>query len=190
MRIKGKKIELVGATADDKYRSYQMCMLSETTKSHSGPPDYPENPIVTYDEFMADHYDCYFDGSQPQNGRMFAIAKDNKTIGFITYSSFHVKQGASEIDIWIASESNCGKGFGTDAILTLADYLKCELGMKELIIRPSAKNARAVRSYMRCGFAPTDKSAADFLRPDYLPLYGDGDYGEGGDLLLVKHLPS
>jgi len=38
---------------------------------------------------------------------------------------------------------------------------------------------------MRAGFEKSDKSPSYYLLPEYMPLYGTGDYGEGGDVLLV-----
>jgi len=49
--IKGHKIDLLPASPEDKENIYNWCFHSETTKSHSGPPDYPNNPILTYEEF-------------------------------------------------------------------------------------------------------------------------------------------
>jgi hypothetical protein len=53
--IKGKKIELIPATSDDKQKIYDWCFHSETTKSHAGPPDYPDIPIPSYEEFYEDY---------------------------------------------------------------------------------------------------------------------------------------
>lgn len=44
--IKGNKAELVPASLDDKQRVYEWCFHSEMTKSHSGPPVYPEHPAA------------------------------------------------------------------------------------------------------------------------------------------------
>jgi len=185
--IKGEKVELVPATLDDKQKIYDWCFHSETTKSHSGPPDYLENPISTWEEFFDEGYvDYFFTGMEPENGRGFMILYDREPIGFISYCSFHLKPRKSEFDIWMHSEAHCGKGFGTDAIVALSGYLNKNIGVTELIMRPSVKNTRAVKTYMKAGFEKSDKSPSDFLLPEYIPLYGDGDYGEGGDVLLRK----
>lgn len=36
---------LKAATVTDRQRVYEWCFQSETTKSHSGPPDYPEKRL-------------------------------------------------------------------------------------------------------------------------------------------------
>lgn len=51
--IKGNKVELVPAELSDRQNIYDWCYHSEKTKTHSGPPDYPENPIATWEEFFA-----------------------------------------------------------------------------------------------------------------------------------------
>ena len=184
--IKGNKIELVPATIDDRYNVYNWCFQSETTKSHSGFPDYPEAPIATWEQFCEDYTDYYFTGSQPSNGRVFIILHDGKPIGFINYSSFHLKPRISELDICIGREANCGKGFGTEAIVLLGDYLNKVMGIHDLIIRPSSKNTRAIQSYKKAGFVYTDTPPCRYLKDEYVSIYGDGDYGAGGSVLLVK----
>ena len=47
---------------------------------------------------------------------------------------------------------NCGKGYGSDALKTLCDYLFRSLGIKEFVIRPSAKNLQAIKAYEKAGF--------------------------------------
>lgn len=83
-------------------------------------------------------------------------------------------------------EANCGKGFGTDAILALGEYLNQTLDIRELIMRPSVKNVRAITSYEKAGFQQTDLCPDTYLLDKYISVYGDGDYGAGGSVLLVK----
>jgi len=189
--IKGNKIELIPATLDDKQNVYNWCFHSETTKSHSGPPDYPEAPIASPEEFFGKnggYEDYYFTGERPQDGRGFLIMYGGELVGFVSYASFHLNPGVSELDIWMNSEAHCGKGFGTDALVSLSEYLRGALHKHTFIMRPSAKNGRAVRAYNKAGFVAIDKPTRAFMPPEYLPIFGDGDYGPGGDMLLVKEM--
>jgi len=45
---KGNKVELMPTALENRFRAYAWCIHFETTKYHCGPPDYPENPILTY----------------------------------------------------------------------------------------------------------------------------------------------
>ena len=188
--IQGTIIRLVPAAMADRQTVYEWCFQSETTPSHSGPPDYPDVPIPTFEEFCSDDYyaDYFFTGSAPGDGRGFMIVHGEEPVGFISYSSFHVKAHKSEFDLWMGREKNCGKGFGTDALIALAAYLGKTMGIREVIIRPSLKNARAIRSYQKAGFEASDASPNDYLLEEYVSLYGDGDYGAGKTALLIKRV--
>ena len=188
--IKGSKVELTPATLADKNRVYEWCFHSEITKSHAGPPDYPNAPIAASEEFFdaeSGYADYYFTGERPQDGRGFIILHNGEPVGFVSYSSFHLKKGMAELDIWMNSEANCGKGFGTDALIALGEHLHKTLGIHELIMRPSIKNARANRSYTKAGFIQSDKRPEEYLRSEYVAVFGDGDYGDESALLVKTY---
>jgi len=190
--IRGNQVCLVPATLDDRQKIYEWCFQSETTKCHSGPPDYLNNPIPTYEEFYASdnggYEEYYFTGAKPNDGRGFLIVNGGQPIGFVSYSSFHLKPGIAEVDIWMPSENTCGKGFGVDALISLGDYLNETLGIHELIIAPSIKNTRAVKAYEKAGFEKTDTAMSEFLLDDYVSLFGGGDYGVDETAILVKQI--
>jgi RimJ/RimL family protein N-acetyltransferase len=184
--IKGKLISLIPATLADKQIVYEWCLHSETTKSHSGLPDYPEIPIPSYDEFYESYRDYYFTGSNPNGGRQFFIVNINEPIGCISYSAYHLKPGIAELDNWISSEENCGKGFGTDAVIALSNYLHKTLDFHIMIMGPSVRNQRAIRAYEKAGLVKTDQPMSEFLLHEYIPLYGDGEYGKDDTVVCVK----
>ncbi|MCL2563665.1 MAG: GNAT family N-acetyltransferase [Oscillospiraceae bacterium] len=184
--IKGNRIDLVPAGLDDRQDVYNWCFHSETSKSHAGPPDYPDMHIPSYEEFCEDYADYFFTGSAPEKGRGFFIVHNGETVGFISYCCYHLKPQISELDIWMSCEAHCGKGFGTEAIVLLGDYLHQTLDIRMLIMGPSVKNVRAVLSYKKAGFAVSDAPMCDYLLEDYVDEYGDGDYGVDGTVVLAK----
>ena len=191
MIIKGKIIALTPAVLSDRQNVYNWCFHSETTKCHSGLPNYPEAPIATIEKFFdsnSGYADYFFDGTQPKNGRGYIILFDNGPVGFVSYSSFHLKQGLSELDIWMNCEANCGKGFGSDALIALGNYLNENIGIDHLLMRPSIKNERAIKSYMKAGFEKSNMLPTEYLLEEYVAFLGGGDYGAGGDVLLIKKL--
>jgi len=184
--IIGNIIKLIPAVLDDRQKVYEWCFHSETTKYHFGPPNYPDTPAPTFEEFCDDYMDYFFTGSNLEKGRGFIITCNENAVGFISYCSYHLKPRKAELDVWINREENCGKGFGTDALISLGNYLNQELGICELIIRPSIKNTSAIKSYKKSGFEESNMSASDYLTDEYLALYGDGDYGADKTALLIK----
>lgn len=99
-----------------------------------GPPDYPEIAIASYQEFCDDYYEeYYFTGAYPEKGQGFLIMNRQEAVGFISYSTYNLKPSSAELDIWMKNETNCGKGFGNDALCTLSDYLQEELKNQSFI---------------------------------------------------------
>lgn len=184
--LKGFMIELIPAKLEDRRKVYEWGNESDITKCHAGPPDYPENPVATWEEFCCDYVEYYFDDSEPKKGRGFIIMYEKEPVGFISYACFHLKPFIAELDIWMSCSKKCGKGYGTDAIKTLCNYLHKNMGIKEMIMRPSVKNERAIKSYMKAGFEKSNRVPEDYLLDEYVFMYGGGDYGKGGDVLLLK----
>ncbi|MGG5369539.1 hypothetical protein IGI67_001146 [Enterococcus sp. AZ196] len=84
-------------------------------------------------------------------------------------------------------EANCGKGYGNDAIRTLSNYLHEEMRIDLLLIAPSNRNIRAIKSYEKAGFKRTNKSMHTFLTEEYQLKYGTGDYGIAGTAIMIKY---
>ena len=83
-----------------------------------------------------------------------AVELDGDLIGLIMYSEetdpFYTSAG-----IDIALDASClGRGFGTDALRTLARYLFGARGHHRLTIDPAVTNKRAIAAYAKVGFKP------------------------------------
>lgn len=81
--------------------------------------------------------------------------------------------------------------FDTEAIKAFCELPAKNLSVERFIIRPSKRNARAVRAYEKAGFVKVSeedkqKVVKDFLRDEYLDIYGQEDYGIGDDIVLIR----
>ena len=84
------------------------------------------------------------------------------------------------MDIWLKSESECGKGIGTQALKDTIDYLNKDFGINKFLIRPSEKNVRAIKSYQKAGFTYRDDKEGTlrrYYKPECFDIYKGGDYG-------------
>jgi diamine N-acetyltransferase len=149
--IRGSLVTLRPASLDDRQCVYDWMARSDATRWMMGPPLFCEAPIPTWDEFCADYVDLFFDGSRSEIGRSFIIAVEGEDIGHISCDR---TQGFTELDIWLKSENVFGRGYGSDALTALMDYLQGAFGVSEFIIRPSRRNLRAIRAYEKAGFVP------------------------------------
>jgi len=166
VNIKGKKISLRPACFQDRKNIYDWLANSDITSCMLGPPHFPDNPIPTWEEFVDDYNPLFFSDDDPSSGRSFIIIANDEDVGHINYNEVDRENSRVELDIWLKSSAYCNKGYGTDAILTLVDYLSKTLGCRKFIIAPSARNDRAVRSYEKAGFVRSEDIPENFI-PDY-----------------------
>ena len=57
-------VSLRPAVASDRRQVYEWLARSDVTPSMMGPPDYPDHPIPSWEEFCADYLPHYFDDSE------------------------------------------------------------------------------------------------------------------------------
>ncbi len=171
--LAGKRVTLRPATLAERPLIYQWAACSDSTAAMIGPPTFPDNPIPTWEEFCADHKDHFFDGSAPELGRCYLILVNDEPLGQVYYNDIDVYDGKrrTELDIWMRSEADCGKGYGSDALLTLCDYLAAHWAVTEFLLQPSARNPRAIRAYEKIGFRrldlPLEEAARIWKSNDY-----------------------
>jgi aminoglycoside 6'-N-acetyltransferase len=79
---------------------------------------------------------------------VFAVELEGEVVGLVQY---HEEDAG--IDIFL-SEDVQGRGLGTEAVRTMAEYLIRERGHHRLVIDPAAHNMAAIRAYEKAGFKP------------------------------------
>jgi diamine N-acetyltransferase len=164
--ISGEKISLRAATIQERKQIFEWLAQSDLTSSMLGPPLFADNPVPSWDSFIEDYHTEFFNYKNPYNGRSFIIEAQTRAVGHINYNPFDKEIGIVEFDIWLSSLKECGKGYGTDAILTLCNYLHSNYNCNEFILAPSARNTRAIEAYKKAGFRQTTILPDNFV-PDY-----------------------
>lgn len=142
--IRGNFVTLRPATEKDRRMIYEWMAHSNITSKMMGPPTYPDHPIPTWEEFCNDYKSYFFNDSSPELGRCFVIMVNGEAVGQVNYNEIDKNNKLTALDIWIRSEADCGKGFGTDALKTLCEYLSCKFGVLEFFVTPSARNLQAI----------------------------------------------
>jgi RimJ/RimL family protein N-acetyltransferase len=181
--LRGKLVVLRPATLADRRPIYEWAACSDATPAFQGPPTFPDEPVPTWEAFCDDYKPYFFDGSAPMLGRCFVILVGDEPVGQLNYNDIE-ERGATrrtELDIWLRAERFCGHGYGTDALLTLCDYLAREFGVQEFMMQPSARNPRAIRAYEKVGFA-----SQELLRAEAEAEWGHSDYYDS--VTMVKTL--
>lgn len=184
-------IELRKATLEDRRKAYDWLYYSDFSRFLYQLEGYTAETLPSYDKFKADYKNYYFDGSQPEKGRCFIIVRNDnhkqEDIGIISYTSIHLLEKITEFDIWLKSLRCAGHGYGTQALMKLAEIVK-DLGYEKVIIRPSKHNIRAIKSYRKAGFKEKEFNPQDYYRVEYIEELAEGDYGPGGDVFMELSL--
>lgn len=181
--LQGGIVTLRPATMADRRKVYEWLACSDVTPAMMGLPPYPpENPRPTWEEFCADYAPHFFDGAAPEKGRSYIIETDGAPVGHINYDNSFKPPGMTELDIWMRCEAECGKGYGPDALRALTRHLHERFGITQYIIRPTARNPRAIRAYQKAGFMPHDMPHDEQVR-----RYGPADYHD--TVVLIMEIP-
>jgi RimJ/RimL family protein N-acetyltransferase len=177
----GNRVVLRPTAPEDATQVHEWLFRSDVTSSLMGPQLFPERPVPLPGDASQDFDPHYFDGSAPKLGRSFLILVDGEPVGQVNYNDIAERNGrkGTELDIWLRSQSVCGQGYGTDALLVLCTFLHEHFGVEEFMVQPSARNPRAIRAYEKAGFERL-----------YLPieaareLWGPSDYDDS--VYMVK----
>lgn len=147
MKLRGAKISLEPMTKEEIPQFFYWA-----TKSPFWYGEYSDEPIPTYEQFRDEWKDHYFDDSQPELGRSFAILFKGRTVGQVNYNEIDRKDQSVDMDIIIYQEEDRGKGYGPDALLTLCDFLFSEMDVKKCKLEVAVNNEKAIKSYKKIGF--------------------------------------
>lgn len=103
--------------------------------------------------------------------------ENQQPIGVISLEGINWRDRTAEVGITVGDTEFWGKGYGTDAMLTLLDVGFRWFNLHRIFLRVVADNTRAVRSYEKCGFSHEGR-----LRQ---AVFVDGEYR---DMLIMGML--
>lgn len=194
------QVSLRRAKIDDRPQIYRWLAHSDATAEMLGAPTFPDGPIPTWEQHSADFsIEEFYQPGPPQDsqvdwGECWIICVENREdashheVGQINFSDMRApsdpaSDGLAELDIWIGARQWWGRGIGTQAIEALGHVLR-GYGFTMLLIRPSARNQRAVAAYKRAGFIEATSQTRRLPAKVYEPE--DWDYADA--VVLVKTL--
>ena len=96
-----------------------------------------------------------FEQNSSQGGRddgNFGIEVEGKLIGICALFRYDHTSHTCELGIAIGDKDYWGKGYGRDAVRLLLKYAFHFRNFHKVYLNVHAKNQRAVRSYLACGF--------------------------------------
>lgn len=107
----------------------------------------------SYNEFL----EAYLEEltSPKQRQRRYAIESlDGKHIGNCMYYNIDLQRRQVELGILVGDRDYWNRGYGTDAVLTLLDYIFGNISVERVYLHTLEWNRRAQVSFAKCGFMP------------------------------------
>jgi RimJ/RimL family protein N-acetyltransferase len=85
----------------------------------------------------------------------FAIETlDGKHIGNCSYYDINETNSEAQLGIKIGNHDYWDKGYGTETVATLLNYIFQETNLNRIYLKTLALNTRAQRCFQKCGFVP------------------------------------
>jgi len=79
---------------------------------------------------------------------------DGQHIGNCIYYDVNEAKGKTELGIMIGNRAYWGKGYGTDAVTTLVNYIFHQTNLKRIYLKTLDSNTGAQKCFNKCGFTP------------------------------------
>ena len=163
MRLIGDKVVLRNKHFDDSWSDYQWRADAEIANLDAAFP-----LKMKFEEFLRLFKD-QLRYPTPASGRFGIETLDGKYIGNCMYYDMDTLNKQAEIGIVIGDRDYWNCGYGSDAVVTILDYLFSQTAMKRLYLHTLMSNKRAQRAFGKCGFsavAPVMRNGMEFLLMD------------------------
>ncbi|MBD8048864.1 MAG: GNAT family N-acetyltransferase [Clostridium argentinense] len=111
-------------------------------------------PGIPYPYTYEDELKWFEDQSANKDLYNFAIEtlEDKKYIGGCGINNIDWKNSVVTVGIFIGDKDYQGKGYGTDAMKVLMNFIFEEMNINKIKLNVYAFNERAIKSYEKCGF--------------------------------------
>jgi len=110
----------------------------------------------------------------PNRKRLAIETMDGKHIGNCTYYGINKAKGEAELGIMIGDRNYWDKGYGTNAIATLLNYIFQNTKLNRIYLKTLGSNTRAQKCFKKCGFTLCRHLNRDGYNFVLMELYRNG----------------
>lgn len=146
--IAGKRIRLRNKSPSDAYDDYSWHIDPELAELDATTP-----VKMSYERYLLDYVD-EMNYPFPSHRRFAIETTSGKHIGNCAYYGIDETKGEAEIGIMIGNRDYWDRGYGTEVITTLVDYIFGQTALKRLHLKTLEWNTRAQKCFLKCGFTP------------------------------------
>ena len=125
---------------------------------------------MTYDDFLR-YARTEIDDPGPRSKRLAIDTLDGRHIGNFMYYDLDLRRGEAELGIMIGDRDYWGKGYGSDALRAVQDYIFTQTTLTRVYLHTLEWNERARRSFTKAGMREVKtvrRSGMKFVRMEML----------------------
>lgn len=141
------RVRLVAPVPDDRALVAKWTSDSEYYRNLDDDPVRPMNP---------EHFEQWVGTATKQHDEsqsfMIVAKPDDVRIGFVAVFDIKYPNASAMFAVGIGEPSYRGKGYGSEALRLMLDYVFDELGMYRIGLRVMAYNSAAIHTYENLGF--------------------------------------
>ena len=126
----------------------------------------------SFQEYLADYTDS-IQYPSPYRHAFSLETPDGKHIGNCVYYNIDEGKGEAELGIMIGNREYWNKGYGTDAVSALVDYIFRRTKLNRLYLKTLTSNTRAHRCFMKCNLKPCGYLERDGYEFLLMEIYRD-----------------
>ena len=149
--IKGEKVILREKNIKDLSDDYRWRTDSELSELDATAPIY-----ISFDNFSRQFHEEIFYGSLSSK-RLSIDNIEKKHIGNCMFYGFDSYRQQAELGIMIGDRNYWGKGYGTETVKLMLNYIFTETNLNRIYLHTLASNERAKKSFSKCGFTEVNE---------------------------------
>jgi RimJ/RimL family protein N-acetyltransferase len=163
--IDGRKVRLCPKRLSDATRDYAWQTDAELARLEAAIP-----LTASFNRYLQEYAAILNSGDT--GGYQFAIDTiEGEHIGNCACYGIDGRLGEAEVGIIIGNRDYWGQGYGTDAFLTLVDYIFTQTELQRLFLKTLDSNLRAQRCFAGCGFSACGRLLQDGYSFVLMELY-------------------
>ena len=108
---------------------------------------------ITFSQYLLD-YAYELRNFHPTSRRFAVDTLDGQHIGNCSYYNISESKGKAELGIMIGNRDYWNKGWGTDVVTTLVNYIFCQTELNRIYLKTQESNIKAQKCFQKCGFTP------------------------------------
>ncbi len=158
--IAGSKVILREKSSVDAWNDYAWETDPELSQLDAAQPI-----TITFSQYLAD-YTNELHNFIPTSHQFAVDTAGDKHIGNCSYYNISETKGEAELGIMIGNRDYWNKGYGTDAVATLVNYIFRQTNLNRIHLKTLESNSRAQKCFQKCGFTPyghLDKDGFSFM---------------------------